>query len=88
MKQVVLILFVATSLNLQGAVVGQQAPPGAVAGSGTTCRNGNIVVAGQSVPYLIRRLPVSSFPKLPDAVADVLNQRGCMIPTDLPGTPA
>ena len=30
--------------------------------------------------YLIRRLPASSFPDLPDGIADVLDQRGCMIP--------
>ncbi len=38
------------------------------------------MVDGVSVPYLIRRLPVSSFPELPSAVAELLNQRGCMIP--------
>jgi hypothetical protein len=41
---------------------------------------GNLVVDGRSVPYLIRRLPVSSFPALPEQIADVLNRRGCMIP--------
>jgi hypothetical protein len=41
---------------------------------------GNAVVDGSSVPYLIRRLPVSSFPELPAQIADVLNQRGCTIP--------
>lgn len=41
---------------------------------------GNAVVDGRSVPYLIRRLPVSSFPELPAQIADVLNQRGCTIP--------
>ncbi len=35
---------------------------------------------GQSVPYVIRRLPVSSFPALPEAIADELNRRRCMIP--------
>ena len=42
--------------------------------------SGQIVVAGQSTPYLIRHLPVSSFPDLPAAVQDTLNQRGCLIP--------
>ena len=42
--------------------------------------SGNVVTGGHSVPYLIRRLPVSSFPDLPAEVADVLDQRGCMIP--------
>jgi len=42
--------------------------------------SGQVVVAGQSVPYLIRRLPISSFPDLPAHVADQLNQRKCLIP--------
>jgi hypothetical protein len=32
------------------------------------------------VPFLIRRLPVSSFPDLPADVAEKLNDLGCMIP--------
>jgi hypothetical protein len=42
--------------------------------------SGQVVVAGQNIPYLIRRLPVNSFPDLPAGVADELNQRQCMIP--------
>ena len=42
--------------------------------------SGQVVVAGHSTPYLIRRLPVSSFPGLPAAVQATLNQRGCLIP--------
>jgi hypothetical protein len=42
--------------------------------------SGRVVVAGQSVPYLIRRLPVNSFPDLPAGVVDQLNQRQCLIP--------
>jgi len=41
---------------------------------------GKSVVAGRAVEYQIRRLPVSSFPELPAAVAAVLEQMGCMIP--------
>ncbi|MGA3372026.1 MAG: hypothetical protein ABSC48_09715 [Terracidiphilus sp.] len=41
---------------------------------------GQIVVAGRSTPYLIRHLPVSSFPDLPPGFADQLNRRGCLIP--------
>jgi hypothetical protein len=41
---------------------------------------GEIVIAGHSTPYLIRHLPVSSFPALPDAVRDELNRRNCTIP--------
>ncbi|MGD0628115.1 MAG: hypothetical protein ABR987_02115 [Terracidiphilus sp.] len=42
--------------------------------------SGNIVVAGRSTPYLIRHLPVSSFPELPASIVDLLNRRGCTIP--------
>ena len=42
--------------------------------------SGQVVVDGRSTPYLIRHLPVSSFPDLPLPVQQVLNQRGCLIP--------
>ncbi len=42
--------------------------------------SGQIVIAGQSIPYLIRHLPISSFPNLPDELAVLLNRRGCLIP--------
>ena len=41
---------------------------------------GQAVVAGKAIPYVIRRLPVSSFPDLPQAVAQALTERGCTIP--------
>lgn len=42
--------------------------------------SGKTIVDGKSVSYLIRRLPVHSFPDLPDAVAQALTERGCLIP--------
>jgi hypothetical protein len=42
--------------------------------------SGKIVVGGRSTPYLIRHLPVSSFPGLPAGIQDLLTQRGCLIP--------
>jgi hypothetical protein len=42
--------------------------------------SGQVVVDGQSASYLIRRLPVSSFPDLPPGVADLLSQRDCLVP--------
>jgi hypothetical protein len=42
--------------------------------------SGQIVVAGRSTSYLIRHLPVSSFPGLPEELAAQLNHRGCLIP--------
>lgn len=41
---------------------------------------GEILIAGRSTPYLIRHLPVSSFPSLPEKLAAQLNRRGCLIP--------
>jgi hypothetical protein len=42
--------------------------------------SGQIVIAGQSIPFLIRYLPISSFPGLPDELVVLLNRRGCLIP--------
>lgn len=42
--------------------------------------SGRVTVAGRSVPYRIRRLPVDSFPDVPQVVAGQLSRRGCMIP--------
>jgi len=42
--------------------------------------SGKIIFEGDSTPYLIRHLPVSSFPDLPAAIQDQLNRRGCLIP--------
>lgn len=52
----------------------QQSPPPQLNDSG------QVVVDGHSTPYLIRHLPVSSFPELPTSVQGALNQRGCLIP--------
>lgn len=42
--------------------------------------SGKTTIDGRTVPYLVRRLPVDSFPDLPDAIAGILNERGCLIP--------
>lgn len=42
--------------------------------------SGQISVAGRATPYLIRHLPVSSFPEIPAEFAALLNRRGCLIP--------
>ncbi len=42
--------------------------------------SGKILFNGRLTPYLIRRLPVSSFPQLPPWIQASLNRRGCMIP--------
>src|ERR1700722_10891142 len=41
---------------------------------------GHVSVLGREVPYVIRRLPVSSFPALPEPIAYRLEQLGCLIP--------
>jgi hypothetical protein len=42
--------------------------------------SGQITTNGHKVSYVIHRLPPSSFPDLPAPIADVVNQRGCLIP--------
>src|SRR5208337_2995121 len=42
--------------------------------------SGQIAVDGRPVRYQIRRLPISSFPELPERLQDILNRRGCLIP--------
>lgn len=42
--------------------------------------SGTVVVDGRSTPYLIRHLPVNSFPHLPVSIQEQLRQRGCLIP--------
>jgi hypothetical protein len=41
---------------------------------------GQVAVAGHEVPYRIRKLPISSFPDLPEPVAQALATRHCLIP--------
>ncbi|HEV2136686.1 MAG TPA: hypothetical protein VGR47_20875 [Terracidiphilus sp.] len=41
---------------------------------------GHILVAGRSRPYIIRHLPVASFPQIPMVVQGILSDRGCLIP--------
>jgi len=56
----------------------QESNPGAPAQA--LNESGKTSVDGKTVSYLIRRLPVTSFPDLPDPVAETLTQRGCLIP--------
>jgi hypothetical protein len=41
---------------------------------------GTLSISGQSTPYLIRRLPITTFPDLPTTIAAELTRRSCMIP--------
>lgn len=56
--------------------VAQQASPARSALN----ESGQIEVSGHATPFVIHRLPVSSFPQLPAVVQNELNRRGCMIP--------
>jgi len=79
--QVKLTLFTAATLALQIASSGAQSVPSTPKSpQSALVVSGEIVISGHAAPYLIRHLPVSSFPALPRAVQDELNKRGCMIP--------
>lgn len=81
MKHVTSILFSAAMLATLIATAGAQADPApARSQHEPLVVTGQVDIAGHSTPYLIRRLPVSSFPALPAAVQAELNGRGCMIP--------
>jgi hypothetical protein len=41
---------------------------------------GEVMLRGQKRQFVVRHLPPSSFPNLPDGVANELSQRGCLIP--------
>ncbi len=66
------LVVTATMLSARAQWNAQPAPP--------LTERGEVMVAGQQTPYIIRRLPVVSFPDLPAATAAALNARGCMIP--------
>jgi hypothetical protein len=58
----------------------QDAPAPRDFGPADLAETGQMMVDGKSMPYLIRRLPVNSFPELPEPIAAELNRRGCLIP--------
>jgi hypothetical protein len=78
MRQEIVVL-TAALLAVASARMSSQAPAGETA-QDTFTERGNVTVSGREVPYLIHRLPVSSFPQLPQAIAGQLEDLGCMIP--------
>jgi hypothetical protein len=54
-------------------IVAQQPPP-------PLNTSGQILIAGHETSYLIRHLPVSSFPGLPAQFEELLDRRNCLIP--------
>lgn len=77
MKPGHLILLLAASL---GCVHSGAAAQDSASSAQSFNESGKTRVDGHSVPYLIRRLPVESFPELPGVIAGILNDRGCLIP--------
>jgi hypothetical protein len=81
MKLAALILVSAALLALAPAgALAQDSSPRQPDGPQQFNESGQTTVDGRTASYLIRRLPASSFPDLPNAIADVLDRRGCMIP--------
>ncbi|MGA8088581.1 MAG: hypothetical protein WCA10_14830 [Terracidiphilus sp.] len=81
MKFAALILISAASLTLAHAgALPQESSPRQPDSSQQFNESGKTNVDGRIESYLIRRLPASSFPDLPDAIAEALDKRGCMIP--------
>lgn len=67
------LFIIALLCCLASAVPQDSAPP-------QLNESGQVIIGGHPTPYLIRRLPVNSFPQLPLPVQTVLLHRGCLIP--------
>jgi hypothetical protein len=80
MKATLSLLAVASLALGTLLAVSQSLPEQAVEKPPQLEESGQIVVAGRPTPYLIRHLPVSSFPELPGSIVNLLNRRGCVIP--------
>lgn len=80
MKQVNILLITAAALMLaRSPSLCQGTQLDAVSGSQLS-ESGHVATESGSAAYLIRRLPVSSFPDLPEAMARELSGRACLIP--------
>jgi hypothetical protein len=79
MKTILLILFTTASFARVPAIAQDTI---AIESQSTAqlVESGQIIVDGHPTPYLIRHLPVSSFPDLPRAIQQQLDRRGCLIP--------
>ena len=75
MKIVLLILFTTASLAPIPAIAQHTIPA-----QDLLVESGQIIVDGHPISYVIRHLPVSSFPDLPPAIQQQLDHRGCLIP--------
>jgi len=75
MKTVLLILFTSSSFAPIPAIAQDS-----ILNQAPLVESGQISVDGHSTAYVIRHLPVSSFPDLPTAIQQQLDRRGCLIP--------
>ncbi|MEI9968849.1 MAG: hypothetical protein WDM87_09560 [Terracidiphilus sp.] len=75
MKPVLLMLFTTAFLARNPAIAQDTIPLQA-----QLVESGQIIVDGHPTPFIIRHLPVSSFPDLPPAIQQQLDRRGCLIP--------
>jgi len=79
MKSSLLILIAAASLALRANLASAQQAFSDRA-SAPLVVSGQILFEGRPTQYVIRHLPVSSFPDLPSAIQAELTARGCLIP--------
>ncbi len=70
---IVTVMFVAIALKPL-CLSGQNAAPS------NLLETGQVALAGRTISYRIRNLPVNAFPDLPVPIADALTARGCLIP--------
>lgn len=81
MKPVPLILFTTASLALARIpAAAQDQTPIEGQGPATLVESGQIIIDGHPASYVIRHLPISSFPALPPTIQMELSVRGCLIP--------
>jgi hypothetical protein len=57
-----------------------QSPPATYSKSDPLTEAGQLTLNGNNASYVIHHLPPSSFPDLPEPIANLLTQRGCFIP--------
>lgn len=74
------LLPVALMLGCFAVAVGQNPLYSAEPGLPPLNSSGKVAVDGKLTPYVIRHLPISSFPQLPLPVQEELTRRGCLIP--------
>jgi hypothetical protein len=81
MKLAISILLTAATLAMATASArSQRASPSPEQRPSQLTESGQIMQDGHSTSYVIRHLPVSSFPELPATVVGFLNRRSCLIP--------